>query len=113
MDLNMADLGKCRKSLQTSWNASYELWKGFLTTCKIVHVYCEWIRKVPKLAEFEQKPRALTQGFLVMADLGKCRKSLQTPWNASCELANGYVTTWDIFHVYLGWKRKVPKLAEF
>ena len=37
-----------------------------------------WIRKGPKLADFEQK-----------AWLGKCWKSLQTPCNTSYMLANG------------------------
>ena len=63
MVLNMADLGKCRKSLQTPWKASYLLANGFLTTCEIFRVDFEWIRKGPILAEFEQKAWTIAHGF--------------------------------------------------
>ena len=64
--------------------------KGVGINCR--HHVCVdfgWIRKGPKLADFEQKaPR----GFRKMADFGEYRKSLQTPWNASYMLANGFLT---------------------
>ena len=63
MILNMADLGKCRESLQTPWNASYVLANGFLTTCEIVRVDFEWICNGPKLVEFEQKAWTIAHGF--------------------------------------------------
>ena len=63
MVLNMADLGKCRKSLQTPWKASYLLANGFLTTCEIVRVDFECICNGPKLVEFEQKAWTIVHGF--------------------------------------------------
>ena len=50
MVLNMADFGKCRKSLQTPWNASYSVDFG-------------WIRKGTNLADFEQKAWAIAHAF--------------------------------------------------
>ena len=63
MVLNMADLGKCRKSLQTLSNASYILENTFLTAFGIVDKDFGWIRKGPKVADFEQKPWAIANGF--------------------------------------------------
>ena len=61
MVLNMADISKCRKSLQTPWNASYILADGFLTVCGIARVDFGWIRKGPKSTDFEHK--AWAHGF--------------------------------------------------
>ena len=44
-----------------------------------------------------------------MADLGKCRESFQTPWNASYVLANGFTTTFGIVGEDLRWIPKCPK----
>ena len=74
MVLNMADFGRCRKSLQTLWNASHNLANRLLSARGDVCVDFGWIAKVPKLAEFEQKAWAIAHG-LNMADLGKHRKS--------------------------------------
>ena len=67
MVLNMADLGKCRKSLQTLSNASYILENTFVTAFGIVAMDFGWIRKGPKVADFEQKPCskpwAIAHGF--------------------------------------------------
>ena len=63
MVLSMADLGKGRKLLQTLSNASYILENTFLTAFEIVAMDFGWIRKVPKLADFEQKPWAIAHGF--------------------------------------------------
>ena len=63
MVLNMADLGKGRKSLQTLWNASYIIENTFLTAFGIVAMDFGWIRKGPKVADFEQKPWAIAHGF--------------------------------------------------
>ena len=51
--VNMADFGKCRKSLQTLWNASYMLANWFPTVYGTVYLDFGWIRKDPKLADFE------------------------------------------------------------
>ena len=63
MVLNMADFGKFWKSLQTLWNASKTLVKGFLTSCPTFWVDFGWIRKCRKLAVFEQKAWAIAHGF--------------------------------------------------
>ena len=63
MVLNMADLGKCRESFQTPWNASYVLANGFTSTLGIVREDLRWIPKDPKLADFEQKAWAIAHGF--------------------------------------------------
>ena len=63
MVLKMADLGKCRKSLHTPWNASYRLANGVLTTCEIVRVDFECICNGPILAEFEQKAWTIAHCF--------------------------------------------------
>ena len=63
MVLNMADFGKFWKSLQTVWNDSYTLVKGFLTPCATFWVDFGWIRKCRKLAVFEQKAWAIAHGF--------------------------------------------------
>ena len=60
---NMGDFDKCWESLQTPWNASYMLVNGFLSACGIVGVDFVWIRMGPKLADFEQKARAMAHGF--------------------------------------------------
>ena len=46
-----------------------------------------------------------------MADLGKCRESFQTPWNASYVLANGFTTTFGIAGEDFGWISKDRKSA--
>ena len=63
MVLNWADFEKSWKSLQTPCNASYILENTFLTAFGIVGVDFGWIRKVPKVADFEQKPWAIAHGF--------------------------------------------------
>ena len=63
MVLNMADFGKSWKSLQTLWNASKTVLKWFVTACATVCVDLGWIRKVRKLADFEQKAWAIAHGF--------------------------------------------------
>ena len=61
--LNMADLGKSWKSLQTLWNASKTVLKWFVTACATVCVDLGWIAKGRKLADFEQKAWAIAHGF--------------------------------------------------
>ena len=51
---------------------------GSLTSYGIPGVDLEWIRKSPKLAEYEKEPWAVAHGF-EREDFGKCQKSLQTP----------------------------------
>ena len=63
MVLNMVDFGKCQKSLQTPWIASYMLANGFLTAYRIVYTDLRWIHKGPKLVDFEQKAWAIAHGF--------------------------------------------------
>ena len=48
-----------------------------------------------------------------MAEFGKCSKSLQTPWNSSYMLENGFATACGIIRVDFGWIRKGPKSADF
>ena len=59
----MADLGKCRESFQTPWNASYVFTNGFTTTFGIVGEDLRWIPKGPKSNELEQKAWAIAHGF--------------------------------------------------
>ena len=59
----MADLGKCRESFQTPWNASYVFANGFTTTFEIVGEDLGWIAKGPKSTEFEQEAWAIAHGF--------------------------------------------------
>ena len=63
MVLKMADLGMCRESFQTLWNALYMLGNGFPTTLKLGREDLGWIRKGPKSADFEQKAWAIAHGF--------------------------------------------------
>ena len=48
-----------------------------------------------------------------MADFGKWRKSLQSPWNASYMLVNGFLSACGITGVNFVWIRMGPKLADF
>ena len=59
----MADLGKCRESLENPWNASYVLANGFKTTFGIVCKDSGWIRKGAKSADFEQNAWAIAHDF--------------------------------------------------
>ena len=61
--LNLSDLGMCWESLQTPWNASYILENTFLTAFGIIAMDFGWIRKGPKVADFELKPWAIAHGF--------------------------------------------------
>ena len=59
----MADFFNSWKSLQTLWNACKTVLKWFVTACATVCVDLGWIRKGRKLADFEQKARAIAHGF--------------------------------------------------
>ena len=48
-----------------------------------------------------------------MADLGKCRKSFQGPWNTSYVLANGSSNYLSTCSLDLGWIPTCPKSADF
>ena len=50
---------------------------------------------------------------LNMVDFGKYQKSLQTPWNSSYMLANGFLTAYGIVHVDFRWFCKGKKLVDF
>ena len=63
MLLNMADFGKCWKSLQTFWKDSYMLANGLLIACETIWLVFGWIRYGPKLADFEQKAWAIAHAF--------------------------------------------------
>ena len=63
MLLNMADFGKCWKSLQTFWKDSYTLANGFLSACGTICIDVRRIRWGPKLADFEQKAWAIAYAF--------------------------------------------------
>ena len=63
MLLNMADFGKCWKSLQTFWKDSYMLANGFLSACWTIWMDFGWIRQGPKWADFEQKAWAIAHAF--------------------------------------------------
>ena len=63
MLLNMADFGKCWKSLQTSGKDSYVLAYGFLSACGTIWMDFGWIRWGPNLADFEQKAWAIAHAF--------------------------------------------------
>ena len=63
MLLNMADFGKCWKSLQTSGKDSYVLAYGFLSACGTICIDVRRIRWGPKLADFEQKAWAIAHAF--------------------------------------------------
>ena len=79
---------------------------GFLTACGIVRVDFGWIRKGPKLADFEQNCP-----WFWRPDFGKCRESFQTSRNASYMLQNGFLTTCGIVDQDFGSIRKGPKSA--
>ena len=89
MVLNTTDFCNFLKSLQTPWNASYTFGNGFLSDYRIVCVNVGCIPKCPKFAEFAQK--AYSPFFSNLADFGKCQEPLQTPWNASYMIANGFL----------------------
>ena len=63
MLLNMADFGKCWKSLQTSGMDSYVLANGFLIACGTILMDFGRIRRCPKLADFDQKACAKAHAF--------------------------------------------------
>ena len=63
MLLNLADFGKCWKSLQTFWKDSYMLTNGFLSACGAIWLDFGWIRQGPKLADFEQKAWAIAHAL--------------------------------------------------
>ena len=63
MLLNMADFGKCWKSLQTFSKDSYVLENWFLSACGTIWMYFEWIRWGPNLADFQQKAWAIAHAF--------------------------------------------------
>ena len=63
MVLNMADFVNYWKLLQTLWNACKTVVKWFVTAGATVCVDLGWIRKGRKLADFEQKARAIAHGF--------------------------------------------------
>ena len=80
MVLNLADLGKCRKSLQTPWNASYIHENTFVTAFGIVAMDFGWIRKGPKVADFEQKPyRPWFWTWRIWVSAGNRSKLPETP----------------------------------
>ena len=47
-----------------------------------------------------------------MSDLSKYRESFQTPWDASCVLADAFPTAYGIVGEDLGWIPKGPKSAD-
>ena len=63
MVLKMVDLGKCRESFHTPWNASYVLANGFSNAFGIVGKDLGRIPKGPKSVDFEQKAWAIAHGF--------------------------------------------------
>ena len=63
MLLNMADFGKCWKSLQTFWKDSCMVANGFLIACGTIWMDFGWIRRCPNLADFEQKAWAIAHDF--------------------------------------------------
>ena len=63
MLMNMADFGKCWKSLQTFWKDSYVLANGFVSARGTIWMDFGWIRWGPKLADFEQKAWAIAHAF--------------------------------------------------
>ena len=63
MVLNMADFVNSCKSLQTLWNGCKTVLKWFVTACTTVCVDLGLIRRVRKLADFEQKAWAIAHGF--------------------------------------------------
>ena len=63
MLLNMADFGKCWKSLQTFSKYSYVLANGFLIACGTIWMDFGWNRWGPNLADFQQKAWAIAHAF--------------------------------------------------
>ena len=63
MVLNMADFDKSQKSLQSLWNASKTLLKGFLPASATVCVDFSRIRERRELAVSEKKAWAIAHGF--------------------------------------------------
>ena len=120
MVLNMADVGKSWKSLQTLWIAFKTVVKWFVTACATFCVDLGWIRKGRKLADFEQKAWAWVRvsvrvrvRVFNMVDFGKSWNFLQTLWNASKSVLKWFVTACATVCVDLGWISKGWKLADF
>ena len=113
MAWKMADLEMCRESVQTLWNSLYMFANGFPTAFGLVNEDLRWIPTCPKSADFEQKAWAIAHGFLKMADLGMCRESFQTLWNALYMFANGFPTAFGLVHEDLRWIPTCPKSADF
>ena len=66
-----------------------------------------------EIGRFWAKTLGYSPWFWLMADFGKCRKSLQTPCNVAYMLADGFLTVIGLVPKYFGWIRKGPKLADF
>ena len=112
MVLNVADFVNSWKSPRTLWNASKTVLKWVVTACATVCVDLGLIRKVRKLADFEQKPWAIAHGFEHGRFCKSC-KSLQTLSIASKTVLKWFVTACATAFVDLGWIRKGRKLADF
>ena len=112
MLLNMADLGKCWKSLQTFWKDSYRLANGFLSACGTVWMDFGWIRYSPKLADFEQKPWAIAHAF-EHGGFGQVLEIAPNFWKDSYMLPNGFLSACGTIWMDFGWIRQGPKLADW
>ena len=108
MVLNMADFGKCRKSLQTPWNAFYMLANGFLTAWWIVRVDFGWIREGPKVADFEQKAWVIAHGF-EHGGFWQVPEIVPNSLKRLIHTANGLLTAWGIVRGDFAWILKGPE----
>ena len=63
MVLKRADIGKFKKSSQTSWNVSCVRANGFLTVLELIRKDFEGISKGLKSTDFDQKAWAIAHGF--------------------------------------------------
>ena len=113
MVLNMADLGKSWKSLETLWNASRTVLKLFVTALRDCVCRFKVNSQRSKFGRLGAKGLGYNPQVLNMADLGKSWKSLHTLWNASKPVLKWFVTDGATVCANLGWIGKGRKLADF
>ena len=107
--LNMADFGNYWISFQTHWNEWEMLETGFLNSCATVSFDFRWIRKRPKLTDFEQNAWAIAHGF----EHWGFWQVLEVAPNSLKMLQNGFLNPCTTVCVEFWWIPKYHKLAVF
>ena len=97
MVLNVADFFNSWKLLQTIWSASKSVQKWFVPACATVCVDLWWIRKGRKLANLEQKAKAIAHDF----EHGRFFQLLEIAQNSLKRLQNHSKMTCDYLRDFL------------